>query len=240
MIIINGREYPQAGVKIRIPASGHVKSPAFMRSYPRVINKELIEPNHREWMESYWRKGLFEERNIEVFYIRGAYLVNECLIFDDELRVIENASEDYPDHEIARAIGAIAKEMEEGVLHHDDKVTIVAKRRSAHNYGHFLMECLPMALIARQLLSEFDGKLQYMIQRVPSPVQDVMFRAFRLLDVDLENVLVQGFLEPLHFEHLLVVRGVSEHGEYMSPLAVQAAETMAGRQLDLGTMAGRR
>jgi capsular polysaccharide biosynthesis protein len=154
--------------------------------------------------------------------------------------VIENASEDYPDHEIARAIAAIAKETEEGVLTNHSKVTIVAKRRSAHNYGHFLMECLPMAFIARQLLSELDGELQYMIQRVPSPMQDVMYRAFRLLDVNLDNVLVQGFREPLHFEHLLVVRGISKHGEYMSPLSIQAAETMAGRQFDRGTMPGRR
>jgi hypothetical protein len=97
-----------------------------------------------------------------------------------------------------------------------------------------------MAVIAKQALSAFDGELQYMIQRVPSPMQDAMFRAFRLLDVDLDDVLVQGFREPLHFEHLLVVRGISEHGEYLSPLAVQPAETIARRQVDSGTtMLGR-
>jgi len=240
MIAIKGREYPRAGHKIRMPASGYVESPSFMRTYPRVINKELIEPNYREWIESYWRKEFFEARNLEIFYIRGAYLVNECLILDDDLRFIENASDDYPDHEIARAIAAVAKETEEGVLQNYDKVTIVAKKRSAHNYGHFLMECLPMAVIAKQALSAFDGELQYMIQRVPSPMQDAMFRAFRLLDVDLDDVLVQGFREPLHFEHLLVVRGISEHGEYLSPLAVQPAETIARRQVDSGTaMLGR-
>ncbi len=61
-------------------------------------------------MEGFWRKDFFEERNLEVFHIGGAYLVNECLVLDEELRVIENASDDYPDEEIARAIAYIAKE----------------------------------------------------------------------------------------------------------------------------------
>ena len=230
--------YPQAGQVVRAEPSGKVRSPSFRRVYPRVRNKELIQPDTLAWMEAEWRKDFFDERAIEVFYLQRVYVIDECLILDQELRVIENASDEYTDEEIARAIEAVQRGERARTLPHYGEPTIVAKRRAAHNYGHYLMEMLPMAVIASRLFNSKDAF--YLVHRVPPPSQDVVFRSFRLLNVSLDRLLVQGFGEPMFFEHLLVVRGLTEHGKYMSPLATLAVEKMAGRHFDIATtMPGR-
>jgi len=51
---------------------------------------------------------------------------------------------------------------------------------------------------------------------------------------------VQGSREPMYFEDLLVVRGLTRHGTYMSPLSIMATNEMAKRTASAwGTMPGR-
>jgi capsular polysaccharide biosynthesis protein len=189
-------------------------------------------------METEWRRDFFEEGHIEIFHLQQVYVFDECLILDKELRVVANASDNYTEEEISRAIEAIRKGENCGTLPHYGEPTIVAKRRAAHNYGHYLMEMLPMAVIAAKTSNVRDAL--YLVHRVPPPSQDVVFRSFRLLDVKLDRLLVQDFGQPIFFEHLLIVRGLSEHGKYMSPLAISAVEQMAKRTFDNATsMPGR-
>jgi capsular polysaccharide biosynthesis protein len=190
-------------------------------------------------MEAMWRRDFIGERTVEIFQLQRVYVVDECLILDDQLRVIANASDEYTDDEINRAIAAIQRGEESRTLPHHGTPTIVAKRRAAHNYGHFLMEMLPMAIIASRLIASTEAV--YLVHRVPPASQDVIFRSFRLMGVSLERLLVQGFGEPMFFEQLIIVRGLTEHGKYMSPLSVVAVDEMAKKVFDIATtMPGRR
>ena len=67
-----------------------------------------------------------------------------------------------------------------------------------------------------------------------------MLRSFRLLNVSLDRLLVQDFGQPMFFEQLWIVRGLTEHGKFMSPLATLAVEEMAKTLFDIATtMPGR-
>jgi hypothetical protein len=197
------------GRRTTIPPVGVGKSPPFHTTYPRLINEDLIQPGARAAMEESWKKGLFEERDIEVFRIRGAYVVGEGLILDPDLQVIQNASDAYTDDEVAQAIGEVLTARQAQTLPHFDRLTYLVKGRAAHNYGHFLMEMLPMAYVGAQCVPNENSI--YLIHTAPAPSQDVMFRSRRLLGVDLNNVVVQGTHEPMYFDDLLVVRGLTKH-----------------------------
>lgn len=215
----------QAGRRIRIEPTTILPSPAFDVRYPRVRNAELIAPPSLHGMEQSWARGTFPERAIEVFDIPGAYLVDECLVMDRHLQVIENASDVYTDEEIARAVDAIRMREAAHKLPHHDRPGIVAKRRAVSNYGHFLMEMLPMAVLGQAVAGTTD--VWYVSHHTLSATMDAVFRAFRLLGVPPVRVLTPTWSDPIWFDRLIIVRGLTEHGRFMSPLALWGAERLA-------------
>jgi capsular polysaccharide biosynthesis protein len=216
-----------AGSNIVVPPSRLLASPAFIGAYPEIINPHLIPAESRVAMEESWTRGRFEERRLEVFRVRNAILIDECLILDRDLRVVSNASDPYDAGEIDHALNKINQELDARILPHYAGLGVVSKRRAAHNYGHFLMEMLPIAVLARSVYPEADH--QYLVHRVPPQMQDVVFRAFRLLGFKLDKLLVKGMQEPVLFEELAIIRGLTEHGTYMSPLSVAVVGSMAER-----------
>lgn len=213
-----------AGRRIKVEPTTVTHSPSFQAAYPRLINDQLIDPASRAAMEVSWNKGFFAEREFQIFVVRNVYVVGECLILDQNLQVLENVGDPYTDEEIERAIRDIRMASEAATLPHLDRLTILTKRRAAHNYGHYLIEMLPMAVIGAMCIDE--KRPRYLVHRVPPPSQDVVFRSLRLLGIDLNEVLVQGSHEPMHFENLVVVRGLTVHGTYMSPFSVMSANMM--------------
>lgn len=217
--------FPLAGQRTTIEPTAVIKSPAFQVHYPTVRNLEIVIEGVRTAMEESWARGLFEQRDVEIFRVQGAYFSEECLVLDDQLRVISNASDEYTDDEIEAALGAIMRLLDANTLPHLPGTGVVAKRRAANNYGHFLMEMLPMAMIGHAACREREP--QFLLHRVQPEMLDVMLRSFRLLGVRPNRLHFPNYLEPMHFEELIVVRGLTAHGTYMSPLCVNAVASLS-------------
>jgi len=198
-------------------------SPAFTARYPEIINPNRLHPDARALMEPRWIKGKFDEQPVKIFHLKDVFVTAENLILDRQFQFIENACDLYSDTELATALANIQRQFDAGrLIQH--RSGILAKRRAASNYGHFLMEMLPMAIIGEPYFHDRDH--WHVVHRVDPPLQDVMFRAFRLLGFPLSRLLVTDADEVVHFEELIVVRGLTEHGYYMSPLCVQVVETL--------------
>lgn len=217
-------DFPLAGRKTIAEPALRIKSPAFKTSYMEIRNIDLIPAGSRAVLEAEW-KEFFEEREIEVFRLRGAYFCEEGLVFDDQLQVVTNASDEYTDAEIDAALTRIRTLLEQRKLPHLRGPGIVSKRRAVNNYGHFLIECLPMAVISRMVAPEPEAT--FLLQRLPAPMLDVHLRAFRLLGIRPDQLLFLDYLEPFHFEDLVVVRGLTQHGKYMSPICLGAVSQLA-------------
>ena len=213
------RQFPHAGRRITIEPALVTESAAFRVEYPSVRNIELVNRGVLRAMEESWGKSIFPEHKLEVFRIHGAYFSEECLILDDELRVIENASDGYTDQEVQRVIVRICDLLQAKLLPHYRGPAVVAKRRAAGNYGHFMMEMLPMGIIGHAYCKDGPETL-ILLHRSPPPMLDAALRAYRLLGAPLNRLIILGELEPLHVEELVIVRGLTKHGTYMSPLCV--------------------
>ena len=191
-------DFPLAGRKTTVEPAARIKSPAFRARYPDVRNLDLINPGARAAMEVSWCRDLFDEQDVEIFQIRGAFFSEECLVFDDHLQVITNASDEYSDEEIDRALARILKTVEEQKMPHLVGPGVVSKRRAVNNYGHFLIECLPMAVIGGAVCG--DREPTFLLQRVQPAMLDVMLRAFRLLGAVPGQLEIRDYGEPMHFE----------------------------------------
>jgi hypothetical protein len=65
--------WPNAGRRITAEPAVVTHSPPFDTTYPRLINDDLIDPASRAAMEVSWKKSFFEERDLEIFSVRGVY-----------------------------------------------------------------------------------------------------------------------------------------------------------------------
>ncbi len=175
-------------------------------------------------MEPAWCQSRFPEADISVFHLRDVYAIDDCLIFDQQLRLIENVSDPYPDSRAQAAIEDILSHKSARTIPHFAQ-GIAARRSGGGNFGHFLLEMLPMAVVAKSLFPDWNPV--YWAHLADPPVVDVMLRAFRLVGVPLNRIAFRAYHAPVFFSHLLVVRGLTRHGSYMSPTAVTIVRDMA-------------
>jgi hypothetical protein len=122
---------PLAGKGRRLEPFGAIKSPAFGTVYPQLINPELMAPGVRASMESAWTRGEFAERDIQVFRLDGGYVIDEGLVFDDDLHFITNVDDTYSGEELQRATSDIETLAKANLIPHYEGVGVVAKRRAS-------------------------------------------------------------------------------------------------------------
>jgi hypothetical protein len=216
---------PSAPVaRIRPPALMVLDAPGFSVRYPTLVNAALIPPGALAVMEQAWTRFTFAGRRLELIRVPGAFIVDEGLAFDHELRVIEQTTPTFTDAEIAACRGRIEAALAAGRVNTHAGEAVLCKRRSAFNYGHYLLDMFPLAFLARQLL--VDRRLNYVVDRTTPLMLDVIYRSLYQLGIGLDQMVIAG-AAPQRVESLIVVDGVSEHGSYLSPLAVGALESLA-------------
>jgi capsular polysaccharide biosynthesis protein len=211
--------------QVTIPPVHAVASPAFRVKYPRVRNGGEIEPGALEAMEVCWAANEIPAGVVEVGEMTEASVVLEGLVLDDAYRIPSVLADEFSAEEIDAA--ATALHTRPGGPPRLPGTAIMVKRRAAHNYGHFLIEMLPFAVIGRQLYGDRDP--YYVLHRVPPASQDVALRAMRLLGIDLGRVVINDYLEPVHFETVVYFSGLTRHGAYMSPLALAGTDAIAAK-----------
>lgn len=225
--MLEAQEYTQAGHPIEVPPERVLRSPGFSVPYPEIRNAELIDPGCRAAMEVSWCREMFPERPIEVFHLKDVFIIDEGLVLDRDLRPIRNASPDYSPEQLSRAASIVKQKLLAKEVPYYPGLGIMAKRLAANNYGHFLVEMVSIAELGRKLYP--TGEVKYLIHQGEGPMLDVALRSFRLLGHPLRELVVTGYGEPVHFDDLIVVRGLTELGRYMSPIALEPLAVMAER-----------
>jgi capsular polysaccharide biosynthesis protein len=216
--------FPLAGRRTSAQATETLRTPGFSTRYPALINPEIIDPEVLGAMKPAWCQSHFPEADIEVFHLRDVYAIDDCLILDQQLRVIENVSDRVTDDRIQVAIQDILRHQAMGSTPRYAQ-GIAARRAGGGNFGHFLLEMLPMAVVARSLHTDWDPV--YWAHLADPPLVDAMLRAFRLVGIPLDRIALLPYRTPAFFANLLVVRGLTAHGRYMSPTAVNIVRDMA-------------
>lgn len=208
-----------------------VTAAAFRACYPLILNRELIPTEFLIGMEKAWRQRDFAERSIQFFHLRDVYLAGPGFVFDQDLRLIDNASPFEDEFNIVPALNVLREWLSDGPHSAETRPSVVAKRPGEHNYGHFLLEMLPLAVMGKEVLSDIDP--DYLVTEVHPPLQDAMYRALRLADIPLRRVRMLGWREPRRFADLWCIQGVTQHGQYMAAEAVRIAAS-AGRNVAPG------
>ncbi len=192
-----------------------VHSPRFDTIPPEVTASELIPPEVRRACSA-WRQGHFVARDVVVRVIRDAIVAAEGLVFDREGRLLRYSIRQHEPELIDRAARAVQAALAGQPIRRHDLPLVLGKKRGAGNYGHWMIEMLPMLHLALSRLA--DQRIGVLVHDVhDAALGRMMQQTLRRLGIEDHRVRVSG-LEPVFVRELIMVEGLTEHGAYMSPL----------------------
>ncbi len=211
------RDLPDGCIVQRVP------SPAFTIPYPDVWNAELIPDDIRKLMEGVWNTGRFSARDVTFRLIEDVFVAGEGLVFDRDLNLIRTSITQHSAAEIEKARDALLQSLAECATPALRGVLVLCKKRGIGNYGHWLLEMLPKAYLARKVLPE---PKRYIVPRTTEPLAKVVNTTLALLGIAPDEIILLDD-RPCRAERLIMIDGLTQHGVYISPLVLECIDALA-------------
>ncbi len=166
----------------------------------------------------------FMPRPVRVWLLEDVVVSFEGLVFDRGGALYRATVTQHAPEEIRLAAAAARAAIETGLAPPSGPPVVLAKKRGAANYGHWLMEMLPMLHLVMDRLG--GTEVGVLVHDVTDPqLGEVMQTSLRRLGMPDVRVRVTG-LEPAAVRRLILVEGLTEHGTYMSPLVQDCHERL--------------
>jgi len=198
-------------------------SPAFTMTYPEVWHADRIPPDVLRVVEHRWKRSQFPSGEVTISLVNNVVVASEGLVFTSALDVLRPSIAGYTTDSIDRSRSAVETGMKTGSIPNIRGTVVLCKKRGARNYGHWIMEMLPKAFLARRACSD---PISYMIQGTPDPLSSVMRQSLSRINIQ-QTELVEADDAPVHVEQLLMVDGLTSHGSYMSPLVMECIDALS-------------
>ncbi len=200
-----------------------LQSPSFETTAPDRLHAERMPPGivaacHAQTVRR------FMPRPVRVWLLEDVLVGFEGLVFDRGGALYRASVTQHAPEEIQLAATAARAAIETGLGPPSEPPVVLAKKRGASNYGHWLMEMLPMLHLVMNRLG--GTEVGVLVHDVTDPqLGEVMQTSLRRLGMPDVRVRVTG-LEPAAVRRLILVEGLTEHGTYMSPLVRDCHERL--------------
>jgi capsular polysaccharide biosynthesis protein len=199
-------------------------SPAFEVRPPEQRHGERIPEKYRRAMEVSWNRGIFPASPVTLRALKDAIVTHEGIVFDSDLRLVPATGRLFSDAEIATAAASASAALAGGEIPPVTGVSVLCKSRGAGNYGHFLVEMLPRAAMARQMVRGFEPT--YVVHK--SDILPVVRDAMDAIGIPRDAMRPTTGV-PTRYESLLVLDGLTHHGIYQSPLCARILSDLAAK-----------
>jgi capsular polysaccharide biosynthesis protein len=197
-------------------------SPNAYLAYPNLTLLANLPPEVFEALDPIWKRSILPGKNVNVYRLHNVFLAMEGLVFDENLALIDVTLTYHSEHEVMQARDAvrIAVDMsrEGGV-----EKGILTKSRGSSNYGHFIVEMLPRAWLARTRLG-LDG-WPAIVDGTSAAVLSVATQALQLAGFAATEIVATSHA-PQFVKELIVVEGLTQHADYLSPFVMQCLDAV--------------
>lgn len=201
-------------------------SPPFRMRDPSVRHRDRIPPEPLRAMEASWHKRVFPERTVTFARLNDVYVVEEGLVFDATGALYKGSITQHAKAEIERGHRAVVAAISSGTAPRITGTSVLCKKRGVRNFGHWLVEMLPKACLAKLYLGA--GAFSYIVPDVDGALRQVITDSLGMLQIDANAIhrLGEGVT---HVESLILVEGLTYHGVFMSPLVMTCMDALAAR-----------
>lgn len=192
-------------------------------AYPHLTCLESIPDRVFSVLDRLWKRSIHLGRNVDIYRLQSVFVVKEGLVFDQGAKLLDVTRTYHENEAIVDACVSVQDAIKSTSFRSLSR-GILAKSRGASNYGHFLVEMLPRAWLARNRLP-LDG-WPAIIDSTSAVVQNVATQALRHAGFGADEVIATGH-EPVFIEELIVVDGLTSHTQYISPIVMQCLDAIA-------------
>ncbi|MBV9077726.1 MAG: glycosyltransferase family 61 protein [Methylobacteriaceae bacterium] len=213
--------------EIELPADADrhtVASPGYATRPGEIVGVERVPPELIEIVRQAWSRPVVEPREIEVLRLRDVFVAGEGLVFDRERRLVRRSVTQQSAEDIRLAHRELERAIAAGALRERHGAAILCVKPGLRNYGHWLIEMLPMAGLADFVLA--GERLPALVPDVEGPLAGVIADSLGLLGFPPERI-VPALSAPERVDELVLVIGLTSHGGAMSPLVFQTLDRLA-------------
>lgn len=215
-----------AELLVPVPAGSLVSSipcPNAYFAYPDIRWLARAPEAELNALNAIWRRSIQHGRAVNAYKLNNVFVAAEGLVFDEQGRLIDVTrtyhtraevlnARDYASDAIKRRA---CPEIQRGIL---------TKSRGSTNYGHFLVEMLPRAWLARRLFGAPDWPA--IIDTSSPAVTNIARQALQIAGFG-ENEIMGTTADPVFVGELIVVDGLTIHSAYLSPIVMQCLDALA-------------
>ncbi len=170
-----------------------------------------------------WTTRQFPERPVSFYRLDGVYVVGEGLVFDRDRALLAPSVTQHSPPEIAAGLARLDQAIADGTLVHDPGTTLLCQKRGLANFGHWLIELLPIAHLCLAHLQD-DG-WSVLAPELPGRIGAVIRYSLAAIGVPTAAIRL-GDGAPRLVDSLILVDGLTAHGYTISPLVLPALDAL--------------
>lgn len=188
---------------------------SFTNKKPTIYNEHLIPERIRRAMSTAWDSTEILGRDIRIIELHNVIVGEQGLVIDSNFRVIKETITQHSPTEIE---GFVKRAKEASDIEYVRGKFLNLRNRGEQNYGHWLIECLPKINYLKKLEDGFG----VLVPNVSSQMNLVIDTSLRSSGASQDlMILKMGKNEIKRFESLVIIDGLTHHGIYMAPQAVE-------------------
>ena len=198
-------------------------SPSFLIPPPEVRHAARIPPETLEAMTPAWQRVWFAPAPLHITVLENVFVAQEGLVLRPDGEPVEGTV----DQHSAEAVEVARRALRDNAAHAWRRITgdvVLCRKPGLGAYGHWLVELLPKALLASQL----PQPKRFLIQSVSTRMASLIRQSLTAIGVR-HPAIIEASYEPVWVERLILVSGLTSHGNYMSPLAVECLQMISDR-----------
>ena len=207
-------------------------SPSFLAAPPDVRHRERIPADVLAAMQPTWDKVWFPPRAFHLSVLEDVFVAQDGLAVQSDGAVVEETVAQHSPAAVTAARHAVLAVSAGRRCPQVTGTVALCRKPGAGTYGHWLVELLPRAYLA----SRWPEPIRFLVQSLTGPMPALMRQTLARLGIG-SDTIVQAGPDPVWVERLILVHGLTEHGLYMSPVAVECLQAIAAPIVPAGAEA---
>jgi capsular polysaccharide biosynthesis protein len=195
-------------------------------TFPNIYQSHLIPDAVLRTLNAHWAMELYKVPDVKFYRLKQVFVLSEGLVFTQSGALVAQTKTHHSETDIDTARKNLQKALSEtgDIVSH--KKAVLCKKRGADNYGHWLVEMLPKAYLAKRELKIEDWPV--VVHKTSAALQSIMRQSLDVIGISEDKIIVTDS-QPAYFEDLLVVDGLTSHAIYISPPVMECMEFIASK-----------
>ena len=200
----------------------HFAQPGFHTGTPNLTHAEIIPAHIRAVLQNRWEM-IHPQRAIGLNGLRNVFVVGEGLVFDQDGNLYAESISQNSEQQIETAYDQLRDRLHTKNIRYYPGATLLCGKAGLSNYGHWMLEMLPIAYLCRQWIAQ--GWDIY-VPKLHGWMEEVIPTSLALLGIE-PGRCAYGDGQPWFFQDLVYTSGLSIVGLYYPPVALETMRAIS-------------